>query len=363
MIEYYRKYARTIFDVAVLVLTVYLLMAAFSYLFHLVPPLFYMVVLFLFVRPFIRLFERRGVPRGLAVSLGFLAFILLIVLVLGLIGLIVVGEIRGLVDALPKTVEYMEIRVNEQYQWFLQKAENLPPEVFERLRAYETDFVRQAGTWLQGLLRQLLDTITYWPTRLAKFLGDIFLSGLLTFFFALEYDHWHDWYATRAPGTLRRALHFLNAHVLSQIVRYLGALLKIVSVTGFLVLIGAVILHKPNPFLLALLAAVLEFVPYLGIMTFFVPWIVSEYVSGGWLPALYVLILYGVVSLARHILEPRIMGQTLGVSPFTMLLAIVLSAAYFGWPGVFLAPFLVILIKALYDQGYLKRWVRLPPDD
>lgn len=54
LIEYYRKYARTIFDVAVLALTVYFLMAAFSYLFHLVPSLIYMVILFLFVRPFIR---------------------------------------------------------------------------------------------------------------------------------------------------------------------------------------------------------------------------------------------------------------------------------------------------------------------
>jgi len=363
LIDYYRKYARTIFDVAVLVFTVYFLMAAFSYLFHLVPPLFYMVVLFLLVRPFIRFFERRGVPHGLSVSLGFFVFVLLIVLILGLMGLIVVGEIRGLIDALPKTIDYFETQVNEQYHWLLQKAENLPPEVFDRFRSYETDFLRQAGNWLQGFLRHLLDTITYWPTRLAKVLGDVFLSVLLTFFFALEYNRWRDWYTTRSPGTFRRALNFLSTYVLSQITRYLGALLKIVMVTGFLVLVGAVILHKPNPFLLALLAAILEFVPYLGIMTFFVPWIVSEYVNGGWVPMLYVLILYGVVSLARHILEPRIMGQTLGVSPFTMLLAIVLSAAYFGWPGVFLAPFLVILIKALYDQGYLARWITFPQDD
>jgi len=363
LIEYYRKYARTIIDVAVLVLTAYLLMAAFSYLFRLVPPLFYMVALFLMVRPFIRLFERRGVPRGLAVSFGFLTFTLFIVLVFGLFGLIFVGEIRSFADALPRTVDYVENRVNEQYQWLLQKAENLPPEVFESLRAYETDFVRQAGTWLQGLLRQLLDTITYWPTRLAKFLVEMFITVLLTFFFALEYDKFHDWYAKRAPGTLRRALSFLNAHVLSQLTRYLGALLKIVSVTGFLVFIGAVILQKSNPFLLGLLAAVVEFLPYLGPAIIFLPWFVWEYLSVGWLSALYVLILYIVVTVVRNILEPRIMGQTLGVSPFTMLLAIVFSAAYFGWPGVFLAPVLVILIKALYDQGYLQRWVHLPPDD
>jgi predicted PurR-regulated permease PerM len=73
-------------------------------------------------------------------------------------------------------------------------------------------------------------------------------------------------------------------------------------------------------------------------------------------------VLLGLVILVRQILEPKITGDTLGVSSFTMLSAMIISLSIFGVSGLILSPILIILLKALYDQGYLSRWIRLPED-
>jgi predicted PurR-regulated permease PerM len=81
-----------------------------------------------------------------------------------------------------------------------------------------------------------------------------------------------------------------------------------------------------------------------------------------WLAVWLSVILVGILAL-RQILEPRIMGNSLGVSAFTMLALMVLSTSIFGVAGLILSPILTVLIKALYDQGYFKKWIRLPKEE
>ena len=69
-----------------------------------------------------------------------------------------------------------------------------------------------------------------------------------------------------------------------------------------------------------------------------------------------------VVILVRQIMEPKITGESLGVSAFTTL-AFMIVLSLFGFAGVILSPVLIILIKALYTQGYLQRWIRKPEDE
>ncbi len=78
--------------------------------------------------------------------------------------------------------------------------------------------------------------------------------------------------------------------------------------------------------------------------------------------AIELSILLVVVVLVRQILEPKITGDSLGVSAFTMLSAMIVYLSLFGISGLILSPILIILLKALHEQGYLKRWIRLPED-
>ncbi|MNH38808.1 hypothetical protein D3C79_998920 [compost metagenome] len=95
----------------------------------------------------------------------------------------------------------------------------------------------------------------------------------------------------------------------------------------------------------------------------FIPWVIYLFFVGSTSLAIWLLVLLAVVMLIRQIMEPKITGNTLGVSAFTMLACMIISLSLFGVAGLILSPILLILMKALIDQGYLKSWIRLPKEE
>ncbi|MGO4274324.1 AI-2E family transporter, partial [Paenibacillus sp. TAF58] len=60
MISFYKKYWRTAFDIALIVLTVYLFMLLFSYLYRIATPIFLALIIFMMIEPFARFLNRKG---------------------------------------------------------------------------------------------------------------------------------------------------------------------------------------------------------------------------------------------------------------------------------------------------------------
>lgn len=95
----------------------------------------------------------------------------------------------------------------------------------------------------------------------------------------------------------------------------------------------------------------------------FIPWIIYLFIVGQTTLAIWLSAVLLVILLVRQILEPKLVGDSLGVSAFTMLSFMIVSLSLFGVAGLILSPILIILIKSLNDQGYLKRWIRKPAEE
>ncbi|MNI89664.1 hypothetical protein D3C73_1470940 [compost metagenome] len=68
--------------------------------------------------------------------------------------------------------------------------------------------------------------------------------------------------------------------------------------------------------------------------------------------------------IVRQLLEPKITGNSIGVSSaFLMLAFVIFSMSAFGVAGLILSPILLILLKELIQQGYLQRWIYLPQEE
>ncbi len=62
-------------------------------------------------------------------------------------------------------------------------------------------------------------------------------------------------------------------------------------------------------------------------------------------------------------LEPKIIGDSQGVSASVMLAALIISINILGFVGLLISPIIIILIKALAEQGYLEAWLDLKPGE
>ena len=68
------------------------------------------------------------------------------------------------------------------------------------------------------------------------------------------------------------------------------------------------------------------------------------------------LALYGVISLVRSVLEPKIMAAQVDLSPLAALAAMYVGFCAFGVAGMVLCPMALLFVKQLHDSGWLRLW-------
>ncbi|WP_284640979.1 AI-2E family transporter [Paenibacillus silviterrae] len=360
MLSFYRKYYKTAFDIALLVLTVYLFMLLFSYLYRIATPIFLAFVVYLIIEPFARFLHRRGIQKAIASAISTVIFVLVILGAIAGIGVIFTTQILHLTDKLPEYADVLQNQIILRSGELQQQIEGmLPPDLIEQVSQYTTQITQK----LTGIARSFLMALFTMLTSFSTFVVNFVIAIILAYFLSIEIETWRRVADQKTPKTFKKAFLFLKENVLVGIVTYVKAQAKLISLTFFIIFIALIALRVHNAFSIALLAGIFDVLPLLGVATLFIPWIIYLLVVGQTTLAIWLTVLLVIVTGVRQIMEPKITGDSLGVSAFTMLSFMIISLSLFGVAGLILSPILIILIKALYEQGYLKRWIRMPAEE
>ena len=113
-------------------------------------------------------------------------------------------------------------------------------------------------------------------------------------------------------------------------------------------------------FAIALITAVIDIVPVLGTGTVLIPWAIWMFFSGD--VAMGLLVIYGVITVVRQIVEPKLVASQLGLPAFVTLMAMYIGSQLFGFVGLFLLPMTVMLLKVLNDDGVIHIF-KVPPEE
>lgn len=359
MLSLYQKYWRTAFDIALIVLTVWLIMFSFSYLYKIATPVFLSFLVFLCIEPLARRLHKLGIRKALASGISVLLFTAILLAALAGIGFMFYHQTSELVKKLPDYQVQVEAQIRAITAEVQQRSDSLPDGVADKLQGAAENIVK-FGT---KLATNLFNGTVGFVSSFSSFVLNFTIAIILAYFLSVEIDMWKRLAGERSPRTLKTAFTFLRENVFKGIGAYLKAQMKLISVTFLVILVALFALRVNNALTIALLAAFFDVLPLLGVSTLFIPWILYLFIVGQTGLAIWLSALLLVVTLTRQFLEPRITGQTVGVSAFTMLAFMVISLSFFGVAGLILAPILMILLKALYDQGYFHRWIRWPKEE
>lgn len=356
MIVFYKKYWRTAFDIALIALTVYLTMFVFSHLYKLATPVFLSFFIYLFIEPPARWLNKLGLKKSIASAISVLLFTLVIISIFLGAGFIIADQANRLIVNLPKYQQLLREQVEAHSDWISSQVSSMPPDLLSQFDSV-VDYVTRKG---QSIATSFLITLSNYLTSFSAFIFNFAIGIILAYFLSVEIKDWKRTAAEKTPKTFKIAFEFLRDNVFKGIGIYLKSQLKLISITFAVIFISLLLLGVQNAFTIAVVCGIFDVLPLLGVSTVFVPWIIYMFIVGHTSLAIWVTGLFLVVVLARQILEPKITGDTLGVSAFTMLTFMIISLSLFGVAGVILSPILIILIKALYDQGYFHRWIRMP---
>lgn len=321
-------------------------------------PFVFAFLLALFSRPLVDFFQKRlRINRGWG---ALLSIILISSLLIGSLVLIIMQLIRGLVfvaNQLPAQIQELSLYFQKLYN------EKLAPiwnDASEALRSLEPSQQNTVQNSIQSLGSSLASAIGEGSKNMAGMLQTILATlpsialilviVLLAWFFIAKDWHRYEirlkqyemlpWFA-RAESVV--------TSLRSALFGYIKAQLTLITITFFIVLVGLLIIGVEHPFAIAFIAAFFDILPYLGTGSVFLPWIAYSIVTSDTGLAIGLGILYALVILQRNIMEPKIVGDNIGIQPITALIALFVGIQFFGVFGLILGPLVAVIIKALHN--------------
>ena len=111
---------------------------------------------------------------------------------------------------------------------------------------------------------------------------------------------------------------------------------------------------------IAICIAVFDILPVAGSGGILIPWSLIALVSGNVGQCVGLLILYAVITVIRQYIEPKIVGDSLGVNPLVTLAGLYFGLKLFGFMGMFIVPICVMTLKAFNDAGRIHLYT--PPE-
>lgn len=148
--------------------------------------------------------------------------------------------------------------------------------------------------------------------------------------------------------------------ILDDMTGYLVVKTKTSLLTAVLVTVAMWLLGVDYPIALGLLAFILNFVPVVGSIIAAVPAVLLALIASGPLFALLVAAVYGAINVSiGSILEPRMMGERLGLSALVVFLSLVFWGFLLGPVGMFLSVPLTMLAKILLNNADDLRWLAI----
>lgn len=179
----------------------------------------------------------------------------------------------------------------------------------------------------------------------------IVMALLSSYFFVADKDY------------LKRAMdHYLPASVgyhwetIKRSIRnafggYFKAQFKIEIWIYLITVVGLSIISIDYAILVALGICFMDFLPVFGAGTVMVPWAIIKFVNGEYLIGIAILIIWGVGQLVRQIIQPKIVGDSVGIDPIPTLFLLFIGFAVKGVLGMILAIPIGIILKNLYEEG------------
>lgn len=206
-----------------------------------------------------------------------------------------------------------------------------------------------------------LTNVNVWSsllTYITSRLFDIFVYWIVLYMFLLE-----------LPNINRKMLAPISFHYQQKIL-FIGQRVKL-ALFGFMkaqFFVGICILaisfgtfyflKTPFPLVLSLLLVILDFVPFLDSFILLLPWALYKAFTGDYIFAVMLVVLTIALFLIRRMIEPRVIGNKVGLSSLTTFIAMFIGFEIFGFVGILIGPLLFVVVLSLFNQTSIKN---LPP--
>lgn len=302
--------------------------------------------------PLVRFLEKRLklVRRHSSVLIVVLVLAVVIGLVYFLISRLFL-EMAGLIKDLPQLYQAGKEEVQNALLTLSHVFERLPEGIQNSISQLNNNLGELAGNVVSKIAFPTVTVAGNVAKRIPTALINSIVVILSSYFFIVEREQILAFLRQTMPEGVRAYAEFLKKDLKRLVGGYFLAQFRIMFVVAVILAVGFLVLGVSYGLILAVLIAFLDFLPLFGTGTALFPWALVKLLSGEWAFAAGLILLYVLTQAVRQIIQPKIVGDSLGLPPFATLFLLYLGFKVRGISGMILAVPIGILAVNLYQFG------------
>ena len=267
-------------------------------------------------------------------------------LIYGIIGLVIalvvtkgVSLVTGIIKWLPQVYESKLLPfVTLIYNWCLEYIQLLDPALTSALSMV----LESALSALKNLVSYLSTAAVGLVSGIATGIPNLVLSLLAmifsTIFVVGDYEQIYSFTQKYVPSGIRRIITLVRSYLTDTLFVVIRSYILIMLLTFTELSILFSVFGIQKAFLKAAVIAVFDVMPILGTGGIMIPWFVISFALGHTAQGLKLLVIYGIVTVVRNYVEPKIVGAQLGLHPIITLVSMFIGLRLFGFWGLFGLP-------------------------
>lgn len=131
---------------------------------------------------------------------------------------------------------------------------------------------------------------------------------------------------------------------------WIRAQLLIILMVSVLCVLGLWLMGNSYALLLGILIGLLDALPFIGTGTILIPWAIYCVITGDLGKAAGLGLLFFMTNTLREYMEPKLIGERIGIYPVLMMAAVYIGLKIYGGIGVLLGPVSLLLIWELWKE-------------
>lgn len=303
--------------------------------------------------PFVVFLESKLKIRRKAGTVVVIVAVIAIVSALGyLILSILFRQLYGFIKELPDMWNSIVHDLEKFGAFANQHVGNVAPNLTELINNLQKS-VGEAITSLPSRLNtDAFDGMSTMVGNIANVLISVIMTMLSAYFFIADREWLYEKLEKTVPKGIAKKYSVFYGSIKQAVGGYFKAQLRIEVWMYLLILIGLVVLKVRYAALIALLIACIDILPFFGSGAVLMPWAVVTALGGNYVRALEFLIIWGVGQLFRQLIQPKIMGDSIGMEPIPTIVLLFVGYKAAGVVGMLVAVPIGIVVVNMNDAGF-----------
>lgn len=325
----------------------------FGWIFYLLSPVlmpFFIAALFAYLGdPIVDNLEERNLSRSSSVSIVYGVLLILGLLLILVLLPLLTAQVGALFQRLP---DYLTIFQSTAIPWLT--SVGFPVEIFD-IGSIKQAFIDYWANVSQ-VAGSLVSYMTSSSLAILQGLANLILVPVLTFYLLRDWDDIVKRFRQLLPRRYATQVIALSLECDEMLAAFIRGQLMVMLALATIYTVGLSFIGLELALLLGVIAGIVSFVPYLGLIVGIgLAGVAAFFQFHEWMPVIMVAAVFGFAQIIEGmVLTPRFVGERIGLHPVAVLFAVMAGAQLFGFIGILLAlpvaAIVMVLLRHTHKQ-------------